>query len=106
MSNIKYPKYYRLLGRCIKRTSETTGVQVLTPDNIADTFPLGMSTVTYPDKKRFDEELAQMEEVDHDCFEAYILSFLGSVEVKINKPMNDRLIKRAMDNNKFNPARK
>lgn len=97
----KYPKYYRLLGRCIKRTSETTGMEVRTPDNIADTFPLGMSQVTYPDKARFDEELTNMEQVDQDCYEAYILNFLGSVEVKINKPMNDRLIKKAMEENKF-----
>lgn len=102
----KYPKYYRLLGRCIKRTSETTGTEVRTPDNIADIFPFGMSLVTYPDKARFDEELAKMEEVDQECFKAYILNLLGHVEVKVNKPMNDMLIKKAMEENKFNVVRK
>lgn len=94
---IKYPKYYRLLGRCIKRTTDTVGLEVLTPDNIADTFPLAMSPVTHPDKAHFDETIAKMEEVDKDCWEAYILNFLGSVEVKINKPMNDRLIQKALN---------
>lgn len=94
MNATKYPLYYRLRGRCIKRKSDTNGLEVRTPDNIGDTFPLGMSEVTYPDKAHFDKAISNMEEVDEECYYAYVSNFLGNVETKINAPMNERAIKR------------
>lgn len=103
---IKYPKYYRLLGRCIKRTSETTGMEILLPDNPVMIFPLSMGEVTYPDKARFDEAIAKMEETDQEVWEQYIYRFLGRVEEDINKPMWERAIKKHQMEYKIYPARK
>ena len=60
-----------------------------------------MSEMTYADKASFDEAIAKMEEVDEEMYYAYISSFLGLVEMKINAPMNDRAIKKYMESNKL-----
>ena len=96
----EYPRYYRQLGRCVKRKSDTIGLEVRTPDNIVDTFPLSMSEMTYPDKSSFDEAIVKMEEVNEEMYYDYVNSFLGQVETKINAPMNDRAIKRYLENTK------
>lgn len=82
-----YPTYYRKDGRCLKRINDTDAREVRTPYGPKDILPLSMSDVTFPNKERLDKEVAEMEEVDQACFEAYIISFIGKVEINVAKPM-------------------
>lgn len=86
---MSYPTFYRKDGRCLKRSSDTVAREVRTPAGPKDTLPLSMSDVTFPTKERLDKEVAEMEEVDQACFEAYILSFIGKVEMYVAKPMTE-----------------
>lgn len=86
---MSYPLYYRKDGRCLKRISDTDAREVRTPHSPKDLLPLSMSDVIFLSKERLDKEVEEMEEVDQACFEAYIISFIGKVEMYVAKPMTD-----------------
>lgn len=101
MPNTQYPKYYRKDGRSVRRTGDTTGTEVRTPDNPKAKLPLSMSEVTYPDKSRFDDDVSRMEEVDQACYEDYVYAFLRSVRINIEIPMSELQLKRQLEMNKI-----
>lgn len=74
-----YPKFYRKDGRCLKRESDMTGLEVQIPKP-GDRLPLIMTPVTYPGKDRLDEAVAAMEAVDQEVYEQFITTFYQTTD--------------------------
>lgn len=79
----------------MRRTSDTTGTEVRVPAP-GEFLPLMMTGVIYPDKDRFDEAIAQLEETDINCFEDYVYAFIRGVDMNVSKPMTELQIKRQL----------
>jgi hypothetical protein len=90
-------KYYRKEGRCIMRTSDVKCTEIQLPDIATEKLPLVLHTITFPDKVRFDESIKEMEEVEEDVFDQYMLSFTHRVKNDIENPMTERSIKRELN---------
>jgi hypothetical protein len=73
------PKYYRHEGRCIKRISDTKTIEIQIPAP-GNNLPLSHQHGTYPSKKRLDEDIEGMEQVDQDIYEAYLADFFQGAE--------------------------
>lgn len=69
-----YPLFYRLEGRCLKRESDVTGMEVQIPP-AGKTLPLVHSPFIYPSKERLDEAVEKMELVDQEVYEQFLTTF-------------------------------
>lgn len=69
-----YPLFYRLEGRCLKRESDMTGMEVQIPP-AGKSLPLVHSPFIYPSKERLDEACAAMQLVDQEIYEQFLTTF-------------------------------
>jgi len=75
MTDPQYPvKFYRLEGRCLKRESPVTGMEVQIPP-AGKSLPLVHAPVIYPSEARMDEACAAMELVDQEVYEQFLTTF-------------------------------
>lgn len=70
----QYPLFYRHEGRCLKRESDMTGMEVQVPA-AGQRLPLILTPVTFPSKERLDEAVAAMTQVDQEIYEQFITAF-------------------------------
>jgi hypothetical protein len=99
----EYPRFYRKAGHCLKRESATTTIEVRIPD-LEKQIPLVHTPVTYPDKKRLDEEIAKMDEVDQGWYEHYLSMFFKHAEK--NRVLYNAVKQKRFDSGGLVPAEK
>lgn len=68
-----FPQYFLKDGRCIRRESPTTGIEVQIPA-AGKNLPLICTPVTYPTRERMDAALIEMEIADQDIYEQFIIT--------------------------------
>jgi len=78
-TNPKYPDFFRLENRAIKRDSDTAGIEVIVPVP-GRNLPTAHGPVTFPDKERFDEAVNKMTACDKEKYEEYLVTFFQAAE--------------------------
>ena len=72
-----YPKFYKLLGRCLKRTTDTSAIIVQVPEN-GKYQPLiysDLSDLGFTSKEQIDALLNGWLECSQDDYESYLGTF-------------------------------
>lgn len=69
-----YPQFFRKGARCLKRTGDTTAIEILIPEP-GKALPLTHAPNVYPSKEILDQETLGLEQTDQDTYEGYVVEF-------------------------------
>jgi len=76
---MEYPQFYKKGNRCLKRESDTTGIEVQVPEP-GKKLPLIHTPVTYPSAERLNQEVATMQPCDQLVYESYLFTFFQQAD--------------------------